>query len=143
MTANEDLRRRQLAAIHVGKKTLAMTDEAYRAMLQDVAGVSSAAELDPAGLRAVLDHMRSLGFVDGKVKRSHRGRPHNLDSVERGAQLGKVEAMLLDANLPWTYADGIAKRMFGIERVGWCDSQQLRAVITALVKKAQREGRAK
>ena len=43
---------------------------------------------------AVLDEMRRLGFVDGKVKRSHAGRPRNMDSPDRGAQLGKIEAML-------------------------------------------------
>lgn len=141
MTAAHEIRRRQLAAIHIGKKALQMTDDTYREMLRTVAGVDSSAKLDDVGFRVVLDHMRSLGFVDGKARRSHKGRPRNMDSPERGNQLKKVEAMLLDANLTWAYADGIAKRMFGIERVSWCDSQQLRAIITALVKKAQREGR--
>jgi phage gp16-like protein len=141
MTNAEDLRRRQLAAIHIGKKALHMTDDVYREMLQAVAGVQSAAELDGAGCRAVLYHLRSLGFADGKAKRSHKGRPRNMDQADRGAQLGKVEALLLEANRPWAYADAIALRVCKVERVAWCSPEQLRKVIAALVYNAKREGR--
>jgi len=116
MNAVAELRRRQLAAIHVGKKALGLTDEAYRELLSRVAQVHSAADLDEAGRRAVLDEMRRLGFVDGKVKRSHEGRPRNMDSPDRGAQLGKIEAMLLEARRPWAYADEIARRVCGVEK---------------------------
>lgn len=141
MITNEDLRRRQLAAIHIGKKALRLTDEAYRAMLQAVAGVTSAAELDGAGCRAVLDHMRSIGFVDGKAKRSHEGRPRNMGQAERGPQLRKIEALLLEASRPWAYADEVARRICKVERLAWCTPEQLRKVIAALVYNAKREGR--
>jgi len=141
MTESGDLRRRQLAVIHIGKKVLRMTEEAYRAMLQAVAGVASSADLDGAGCRSVLDQMRTLGFVDRKVRRSHAGRPRNMDSPDRGAQLGKIEAMLLEANRPWVYADAIARRICGVEKISWCTSEQLRKVIAALVSNAKREGR--
>jgi len=141
MTESGDLRRRQLAAIHIGKKALGLTDEAYREVLQAVARVRSAADLDGPGCRAVLDHMRTLGFVDRKVQRSHAGRPRNMDSPDRGAQLGKIEALLLEANRPWAYADAIAKRICCVEKISWCTSEQLRKVIAALVSNAKREGR--
>jgi phage gp16-like protein len=142
MNAVDELRRRQLAAIHVGKKALGLIDEAYRELLSRVAQVHSAADLDEAGRRAVLDEMRRLGFVDGnKVRRSHKGRPLNMDSPDRGAQLGKIEAMLLEANRPWAYADAIARRICGVEKISWCTSAQLRKVIAALVSNAKREGR--
>lgn len=141
MNAVDELRYRQLAAIHIGKKRLGLSDKAYRELLARMAQVHSAADLDEAGRRAVLDEMRRLGFVDGKVKRSHAGRPRNMDSPDRGAQLGKIEAMLLEANRLWVYADAIARRICGVEKIAWCTSEQLRKVIAALVSNAKREGR--
>lgn len=49
-----------LAAIHIAKKELAMTDAEYRTILQQVAGVSSAKYLDTAGDRAVMARLYAL-----------------------------------------------------------------------------------
>ena len=48
MTA-ADQKRRDLAKIHIARKELGMEEEDYRAMLQDVAGVGSSADLTVAG----------------------------------------------------------------------------------------------
>ena len=40
---------------------------------------------------------------------------------------------MADLKLPWSYADSIAKRMFGIARVAWVRStEQLAAIVAAL-----------
>lgn len=137
----DDLRRRQLAAIHLGKKALRMADEAYREFLWNTAGVRSAAELDADARRAVLEAMRRLGFVDGKAKHSHAGRPHNIGQAERGPQLRKIEAFLLEAGRPWAYADEIARRVCKVDRLAWCNGEQLRKIIAALAYDAKRHGR--
>ena len=49
-----------LAAIHIAKKELALTDAEYRMILQQVAGVSSAKYLDAAGDRAVMARLYAL-----------------------------------------------------------------------------------
>ncbi len=49
-----------LAAIHIAKKELALTDAEYRTILQQVAGVSSAKYLDTAGDRAVMARLYAL-----------------------------------------------------------------------------------
>lgn len=49
-----------LAAIHIAKKELALTDAEYRAILREVAGVSSAKYLDAAGDRAVMARLCAL-----------------------------------------------------------------------------------
>ena len=49
-----------LAAIHIAKKELALTDAEYRVILQQVAGVSSAKYLDAAGDRAVMARLYAL-----------------------------------------------------------------------------------
>ena len=45
----------------------------------------------------------------------------------------KIEAILTELKLEWSYADGIAKQMFGIERVAWLDPDQLFKVMAALI----------
>ena len=47
----KDRRNSELGKIHIGKKQLFDDDGDYRDMLQSVAGVSSAADLDEAGRR--------------------------------------------------------------------------------------------
>lgn len=128
-------RKSDLAKIHLAKKELGMDDETYRAMLQSVAGVTSAKDLDAEARRKVLDHLRSCGM---KFKRSstprYPGKPHNMD-----AQLEKIEALLADMNLPWSYADAMAKRMYKVDRIAWLkDQKQYQGIITALVKKQKK-----
>lgn len=127
-------RTKEIARIHCAKRDLGLDDEMYRDLLERVAGVRSASELDDRGRRRVLDELSRLG--GGKKK--YPGRPHNMESKDAPLELRKIEALLTDAKLPWAYADGIAKQMFRVERVAWCTPPQLRAVLVALVKKSER-----
>lgn len=142
-----NVRRQKLAAIHVAQSQLGMDDDAYRALILRVSasvsstgtGVRSAADLDLRGLNAVLDEMRRLGATQptkvgpkGRAKPAHfPGTPHNFDGMP--AEIAKIEALLADLTLSWSYADAIAKRMHGIERVAWCRKPaQLVSIIAAL-----------
>lgn len=138
-TAN-DTRRRELAKIHLAAKQLGMDDDTYRDMLWAIARVRSAKDLDEAGRRRVLDHLKAVGFKP-KPGSPRAGHPHNLGSEERGPQLAKIEAMLTSAGRAWAYADGIAKKMFHVDRVTFCNPEQLRKIIAALVYDAKRHGR--
>lgn len=136
-----DPRQRDLAAIHAARKQLRMDDDAYRALLTRVsatcgAACRSSAELSAPQRAAVLDEMRRLGAVrpaaSGK-RASYPGRPHNADTEAMPATLAKVEALLADMKVSWAYADAIAKRMFGVERVAWVRStEQLAGIVAAL-----------
>jgi phage gp16-like protein len=129
-------RRRELAKIHViARRQLGMDDDTYRAMLELVAGVRSAGELDAAGRHAVLDHLASL------TRPSYPGRPHTMEGEQAPPELRKIEAFLSESKKPWSYADAIARRMFSIERLVWCTPEQLRAIIAALYRDARRHGR--
>lgn len=140
MTPNNDIRRRELAMIHLAAKQLGMDDGTYRDMLWAIARVRSAMYLDDAGRKQVLDHLKACGFKP-KPGRPHPGRPHNLGSEERGPQLAKIEAMLTSAGRAWAYADGMAKKMFKVDRVTFCNPEQLRKIIAALVYDANRHDR--
>lgn len=117
-----------LSKIHVAKAQLGMTDEDYRAMLSRVAGVRSAKSLDNRKASRVLTELRRLGFTDSNQGR----RPHNLETMPPMAT--KIEALLTDMKLPWAYADGLGRQMFGVERAAWLrQPDQLRAMLAALM----------
>lgn len=125
-------------AVHAAARQLGMDDSTRRDMLAGVAGVRSTTELTLAACDKVLDHLSRLGA--GKPGRAKLGRqpgqPHNLDRVEL---LTKVEALLADMQLPWSYADAIARqqtrRKGGIERLAWVPDRDLVGVIAALDRK--------
>ena len=50
-----------LAAIHILRKELGLTESEYRAILREVAGVESARYLDESGDRAVMARLYALG----------------------------------------------------------------------------------
>ncbi|MFH1984145.1 MAG: regulatory protein GemA [Pseudomonadota bacterium] len=137
-------RQRDLAKIHIAKKQIGMDEATYRDMLLAVAGVDSAAALDDAGMRRVLQHLAMSGFK-GKAGRktgaAYPGRPKNMDDFERGPMLRKIEALLAEAKRPWDYAHGIAKQMFRTERVEWLPTEDLHRVVSAMVYEARRAGR--
>ena len=123
-----DTRARELGMIHVAKKQLRLDDDAYRAMLWSVARVKSAADLDAAGREAVIAHLKARGW-----RATAGGKRRPKPPADRAALVAKVRALLIEAGRPDTYADGIARNMFTVERFEWCEPDQLRRIVAALV----------
>jgi phage gp16-like protein len=120
----------QRKAIHVLRRQLDLDRDAYENLLQYVAGVTSSTALDAAGREAVLNELRRRA---GQQTRPYPGKPHNFESMAMPTTIAKIEAQLADMGLSWSYADAIARRMFGIARVAWCRKQdQLAAIVAAL-----------
>lgn len=120
--------------IHVARRELGMDDDTYRAMLAgmpELAGVISTAQLAVPKLKLVLESLKQRGFrVRPKAK--SKGKPHNFDT-SMPESITKIEALLADMQLPWSYADGIAWQMFGIQRCAWVrDYKRLSSIIAAL-----------
>jgi phage gp16-like protein len=139
--STDALRKSELAKIHIAKKQLALDDGEYRALMLAVTGQQSAADLDWQGRKNLLDHFKKLGF---KVKSKAGGRIQPRVAKDRMPRMRKIGALLAEAKLPWSYADGIAKKLFkreGIERIEFCDGAQLSDVIAALVLDAKRRAR--
>lgn len=134
--AHPERRRRHLAAIHAAKRTLDLDNDTYRDLLERVsatkgAPVRSAAKLSEAQIHAVLDELKRLGGLKPSTRAA--GKPHNFNSPSMPEMITKIEALLADMQLPWSYADAIAMRQFRIEKVAWCRKQdQLRSLIAAL-----------
>ena len=129
-------RNAELAKIHIAKKQLGIDDDTYRLMLQNIAGVVSAADLNQDGRYAVLEYFKKVGF-----KQEIKGRPKNMEQkTSRSAQLKKIEALLTIGKKPWSYADALAKRICKIDKIAWVEADQLYKIITALQKHAKRAG---
>ena len=133
-----------LKKIHIARRDLGLDDDVYRSILARVAGVRSSKELTPRQIGRVLAEFERLGWVQKPstkpaAKRTGRAAPNPSD--ERQALVGKIEAQLAEAGRPWEYADGMARRMYKVERVEWCGPDQLRGLVAALAYDAKRKGR--
>lgn len=77
----------EIAKIHIGATDRhlidGVDDSAYRDMLWSVARVRSAKDLDANGRRAVLDHLRAIGWVDSSPPRRGLVRAAGLPQVEK------------------------------------------------------------
>lgn len=136
-SAFEPLRTRDLRRIHTGRRYLALDDDTYRDLLERLTGKRSAADLNAAQRRAVIDEFYRRGFKP----KDHRRQPPDRAGGGKTRLLSKIEALLADASRPWAYVDGMAKRMFGLDAVSFCDDAQLRKIVAALVYDQQRRQR--
>lgn len=125
-------RNHRLAAIHLGKKELGMDDDTYRDLLQQVTGKRSAKELNDDELVAVLKRLEELGFS----KKEFGTKPKV--KASKDALMGKIEALLTDAELHWNYAIGIAKKMFKKEALEFCTESELHRIVAALEYRKKR-----
>ncbi|WP_328184660.1 gp16 family protein [Marinobacter sp. OP 3.4] len=129
----KDNRKKVTAQVHIARKQLGLDEETYRdAIALATGGKRSCADCTVAELYQVLQHMKERGFKARPRKRvaQHPGTPHNLDWEP---MLQKVEALLAELKAPWSYADAIAQRQTGIERVAWLKKpEHLRSLIAAL-----------
>jgi len=130
-------RQKLIAQIHNGKQQLGLDDDTYRALLKSATGKTSSANMGVMELHKVVEAMKQRGF---KVKGKSDGKPHNINSAGMPKMMKKVEALLADQQLPWSYADGIAKQMFGIDRCSWLtDPEQVKAIIAALYARQKKQ----
>ncbi|AFL75377.1 gp16 family protein [Thiocystis violascens] len=135
---------REIVYIHIAKQALGLDDATYRAMLQRIGGVSSSAKLNGAQRAALLAEFRAAGWKPTPPKRAGRGP--RADALARKALLRKVQALLADQQLPWSYAEAIVRRQRGLSADTRCpveliDAEQARGLIAALSRR-QRKTRA-
>ncbi len=134
-------RRSELAKIHIAEKQLFRSKDEYRDMLESVAGVRSAADLDAAGRGKVLDHLAACGAVFKPARKSGHKRKPARAPVETERQVRKIRAMLADDGLPDSYAEAILKRMTKHPHrvpLAWANGEQLRNVIASLEYRRRR-----
>jgi len=127
------LTKRQIALVHVAKARLGLSEEDYRELLARFGqGARSSKELTQGQLEDLLRHLEKCGF------RSYY-RPQSIGApdirrlpADKHAGLAAVDRALANLNLPWVYAEGIARQMFGIKKLQWLAPEQLQKVRLAL-----------
>ncbi len=118
MTKLDATRKRELGLIHMAKAhfqtTAGLTDDDYRAVLQQVTGKISSADLDAAGRENLLKHFKAKGFVV-KPKAGASRMPPKLDG-----QVTKLLAMW------WSLAE--AKAVTRPRELGYSDPRMRPAI---------------
>lgn len=118
------------------------SEENYRDTILTISAgrADSSKELTPPERQRLISQLS--GQAGEQPRNSYPGRPRNMDKPgeSRADQLGKVEALLTIGKLPWSYADAIAKQMRLADKIAWVKDGDLYKIITALRKKAQKEG---
>lgn len=121
-----DTRKRLIAKIHIMQAEQGLDDTAYRMMQERITGKRSCAAMSPQELAKVADEMQR------KSRRPSRAGiyPHRRASAD--PMMRKIGALLAELDKSWNYAHGMAKRMFGVDRVQWLTDDHMRRVVAAL-----------
>ncbi len=132
----------QIKLLHARKREKGLDEELYRALLA-THGVTTCKDLTQEQLDRILEHLGP-----SKHRRPHssakKSGMHLPPAKEKEAQLKKIGALLADMKLHWAYADGVARQMYRVEKVKWCNRKQLGSVIAALAnKQAKQKGEPK
>lgn len=130
-----------LTKIQIARRQLGMDDDTYRAMLKRTVGAESSKGLTPRQVGRVLAELERLGFEPTGKARMPADRQVAELPPERNAMVRKIGAQLAEADRPWAYADAMAVQMFKVDRVEWCEPDQLRRLVAALAVDAKRHGR--
>lgn len=130
-----------LAAIHIAKGKLGLSDDEYRDLMATVCGgVRSAAELDWTGRRRFLAHLNAC-----LRQQPQRGavRHLNADLTPVQRRMWALWMQLADAGLVETRSmaaiEAFARRQTGVERLQWLTGPQEALVIDSLKQWLKRE----
>lgn len=137
-----DIKRREIAMIHIAKQQLGMDDETYRAALWSVARVKSSSELDFAGRKKVLDHFKACGF---KVRSTGKAKAQPSRPLAEYPEAKKIRALWLMLhelgavkNPSEEALASYVKRMTRVDALQWITGAQAETVIESLKKWAMR-----
>ncbi len=131
MTLHQQQIEKRRKLVHVARQQLGLSEDEYRGMLSSV-GVSSSKELDYRAFDELMKQLRARGFNSlGETKKA--AGMHSDLPKEKQPMLSWIEAILADLKMPWKYADGVAKKMFGVDSLRWCTTDQTYKLLQALL----------
>lgn len=131
MQVAKDTRKRELAAIHIGKQQLGLSDDEYRDLLEAWTGKRSAGKLSGKQRHQVIEYFRKMGFKrqDVKLVIADDDKPvvkkiktlwlelHRADKVQNPSLQG---------------LNGFVKRVAKVDHVDWLTPAKSNAVIEGL-----------
>lgn len=125
-----------IRVIKTGQSVLGWDDATYKGVLLRLTGKSSSTKCSIRELEDVKEYMHSQGFPRQAPK--GKGRRPNV-AEQRKAIVAKIEALLAEDGLSWTYAEGIALQMWNESLLEWLnnkddpfDNKKINAVMIAL-----------
>ncbi len=134
--------RADLAKIHIAKKELGLTDEAYRDIMRERFGKESAAKLTVGQACRLINHFRSLGW-----KPKYQQKLPGVYSKPTDGQEGKIIALWLElakAGVVRNKSDralqAFVRRMTKKHHMRWCTTGEKNTIIEALKDWGAREG---
>jgi phage gp16-like protein len=129
------------------RHAIGIDDDTYDAMKKSI-GVGSTKELNHLQFVELLRRIKgaharqadpgSAGIWKPMHKSAKQSGMHRQPPPEKEGMIRKIEAMLTERALPWGYADAIARRMFGVEKLLWCDAEKTYKVLQALAVQQRR-----
>jgi phage gp16-like protein len=133
-------RKADLAAIHIARKALGWDEDTYRDVLQQQCGVRSSADLDAAGRRKWLVHLRrcveqakSSSPISTANRRPLTGPQAKVWSLwMQLADKGLVQARTMAAIDTWV------ARQTGVDRMVWLAPHQFNLVMESLKRWLER-----
>ena len=137
--------RADLAKIHIAKKELGLTDDAYRDLLRLHFGVESAAELADKQVIVLLNKFRAKGWQPKTRRAAPRRKPDGDDrfvAIKPGPaarQQRKVLALWAALGYDMAKLHARCKKQFEVDRIEWLtDHHQLHVLITDLEARLRR-----
>ncbi len=148
----QDIRRRELAQIHIAVQELGMTDDDHRSLLWSVCQVKSAADLDWTGRKRYLDHLKKLGFKPrsktakpGQQRVRGPGKAQPSRQLAQDAESRKIRALWLllhqlgaVRNPSEESLAAYVKRITKVDALQWISGEQAETLIETLKKWAMR-----
>ena len=133
--------------IGIARRQLGIPDDSHEARVYRITKgrTTTTADCTAAERRALLGEYRDLGFRVRPPARA--GRAPRQEPRDRKSMLGKIEALLADQQLPWSYAEAILRRQRGItDRGVSCSAamvtdDEARGLIAALANRQARQRR--
>lgn len=150
--SSDNNRKAAQAKVHLGKKTLGLDDDTYRALLKNLTGKTSSKDFSDGDFDSVIAYFRTAGVKFTTTKKGKAPHTLNTPTHKRADQLKKIEAMLTELELPWDYLtarqdgeDGkttsMVHRLTGKQALEWCDGIELGKVIAALAIHQRRQAK--
>lgn len=123
-----------IAKVHIAKKVLNMVDDDYRAVLFDIAGVSSAADASDRDLAKILAHFESKGFrATAKAGAPRKAKPADNPTAKKARAMWLSLYALNAINDPSeTALEAFAARQLGVEKMQWMNQAHGYKLIEAL-----------
>ena len=132
------LTRKQYAVIHIAKKQLGLSDEAYRDTLRTMAGVERSRDLDQAGFELVMHGMVSLG-VRSKFTKTFYGFRHGRATPRQVSLIRQLWREFTGGEGSAGALDKWLERTFKVSALRFLTADQARKAIQGLFAMKRRQ----